>query len=286
MLALQLLISGVGLGAVYALVALGFTLVWNASGTVNFAQGQLVTVGAFFAYSFLTLAHLSYLVAVPATVVSSFGVGVALERLTIRPVRRPDPLIIIIITIGTALALQALAQNVWGPQTRTIPSLSGTNNVQIGGLSITTQSLWDIGVAAVLMVLLTLLLKRTNLGRAMRAVAQDANTARQMGIPAPLIVSFTFGLNAALAGLAGLLLAPTVFISPDMGTSVTLQAFAAAVLGGFGSIPGAVVGGLILGLAQVYTAAYVSGSYADAASLALLIGVLVIRPQGLLRTAW
>lgn len=286
MLALQLLISGVGLGAVYALVALGFTLVWNASGTVNFAQGQLVTVGAFFAYSFLTLAHLSYLVAVPATIVSSFGVGVALERLTIRPLRRPDPLIIIIITIGTALALQALAQNVWGPQTRTIPSLSGTNNVQIGGLSITTQSLWDIGVAAVLMVLLTLLLKRTNLGRAMRAVAQDANTARQMGIPAPLIVSFTFGLNAALAGLAGLLLAPTVFISPDMGTSVTLQAFAAAVLGGFGSIPGAVVGGLILGLAQVYTAAYVSGSYADAASLALLIGVLVIRPQGLLRTAW
>jgi len=285
-LALQLLISGVGLGAVYALVALGFTLVWNASGTVNFAQGQLVTVGAFFAYSFLTLAHLSYLVAVPATIVSSFGVGVALERLTIRPLRRPDPLIIIIITIGTALALQALAQNVWGPQTRTIPSLSGTNNVQIGGLSITTQSLWDIGVAAVLMVLLTLLLKRTNLGRAMRAVAQDANTARQMGIPAPLIVSFTFGLNAALAGLAGLLLAPTVFISPDMGTSVTLQAFAAAVLGGFGSIPGAVVGGLILGLAQVYTAAYVSGSYADAASLALLIGVLVIRPQGLLRTAW
>ncbi len=286
MLALQLLISGVGLGAVYALVALGFTLVWNASGTVNFAQGQLVTVGAFFAYSFLTLAHLSYLVAVPATIVSSFGVGVALERLTIRPLRRPDPLIIIIITIGTALALQALAQNVWGPQTRTIPSLSGTNNVQIGGLSITTQSLWDIGVAAVLMVLLTLLLQRTNLGRAMRAVAQDANTARQMGIPAPLIVSFTFGLNAALAGLAGLLLAPTVFISPDMGTSVTLQAFAAAVLGGFGSIPGAVVGGLILGLAQVYTAAYVSGSYADAASLALLIGVLVIRPQGLLRTAW
>jgi len=285
-LALQLLISGVGLGAVYALVALGFTLVWNASGTVNFAQGQLVTVGAFFAYSFLTLAHLSYLVAVPATIVSSFGVGVALERLTIRPLRRPDPLIIIIITIGTALALQALAQNVWGPQTRTIPSLSGTNNVQIGGLSITTQSLWDIGVAAVLMVLLTLLLQRTNLGRAMRAVAQDANTARQMGIPAPLIVSFTFGLNAALAGLAGLLLAPTVFISPDMGTSVTLQAFAAAVLGGFGSIPGAVVGGLILGLAQVYTAAYVSGSYADAASLALLIGVLVIRPQGLLRTAW
>jgi branched-chain amino acid transport system permease protein len=120
----------------------------------------------------------------------------------------------------------------------------------------------------------------------MRAIAQDTQTARQMGIPGPTIVSFTFGLNAALAGVAGLLLAPTVFISPSMGTSVTLQAFAAAVLGGFGSVVGAAAGGLLLGLAQVYTAAYVSGSYADAAALLLLIVVLVVRPQGLFRTAW
>lgn len=286
MLAVQLLISGIGIGAVYAIVALGFTLVWNASGTVNFAQGQLVMVGAYFAYTFLVVLHLPYAIAIPGTIVASFLLGVLLERLTIRPVRRPDSLIVIIITIGTGLVLEALAQNIWGPQTLTIPSLSSAESFTVAGLSVTTQALWDIGVGAVLMVLLALLLRRTSLGRAMRAVAQDRDTARQMGIPAHSVVSFTFGLNSALAGLAGLLLAPTLFISPSMGISVTLQAFAAAVLGGFGSIGGAVIGGLILGLVQVYTAAYVSGSYADAAALAVLIVVLIIRPRGLLRTSW
>jgi branched-chain amino acid transport system permease protein len=268
------------------LVALGFTLVWNASATVNFAQGQLVMMGAFLAYTFVVIAHLPYAVAALATVVASFAGGVVLERLTIRPVRDRNPLIIIIVTIGTALALEALARNIWGPQTRTIPPLSAVENVRIGGLSVTSQSLWDMGIGAVLMLLLAGLLNRTYLGRSMRAIAQDTQTARQMGIPGPTIVSFTFGLNAALAGVAGLLLAPTVFISPSMGTSVTLQAFAAAVLGGFGSVVGAAAGGLLLGLAQVYTAAYVSGSYADAAALLLLIVVLVVRPQGLFRTAW
>lgn len=286
MLPLQLLISGIGIGAVYAIVALGFTLVWNASGTVNFAQGQLVMVGAYIAYSILDLAHLSYAIAIPGTIIGSFVLGVVLERLTIAPLRRPDALIVIIITIGTGLALQALAQNIWGPQPRTIPGLSSRDNIHLGSLSITTQSLWDIAIGAVLMVLLALLLQRTYAGRAMRAVAQDSDTARQMGIPAPLVVSFTFGINAALAGFAGLLLAPTLFISPNMGIAVTLQAFAAAVLGGFGSISGAVLGGLLLGLIQVYAAAYVSGSYADAAALVVLILVLIVRPRGLFRTAW
>jgi len=285
-LPLQLLISGIGIGAVYAIVALGFTLVWNASGTVNFAQGQLVMVGAYFGYTFLSLAHVSYAIAIPATIAASFLLGVVIERLTIRPVRHPNALIIIIITIGTGLVLQALVQNIWGPQTRTIPSLSHRETLQLGSLSVTTQALWDIAIGALLMLLLAGLLQRTYLGRAMRAVAQDRDTARQMGIPAPLVVAFTFGLNGALAGLAGLLLAPTLFISPNMGTSVTLEAFAAAVLGGFGSVTGAAVGGLALGLIQVYASAYISGSYADAASLAILILVLVVRPRGLFRTAW
>lgn len=286
MLPLQLLIAGVGIGAIYAVVALGFTLVWNASGTVNFAQGQLVMVGAYFAYTFLVIANLPYWLAIPGTIVASAIVGIIIERLTIRPLRTPDALLVIIITIGTGLVLEALAQNIWGPQTRTIPTLSPEENINFGGLSVTTQSLWDIAVCGVLMFVVWILLKRTSVGRAMRAVAQDRDTARQMGIPAHSIVSFTFGLNSAMAGLAGLLLAPTLFISPSMGISVTLQAFAAAVLGGFGSVTGAVVGGLILGLAQVFTAAYISGSYADAAALALLIVVLVIRPRGLFRTAW
>ncbi len=286
MLIAQLFVSGIGVGAVYAVVALGFTLVWNASGTVNFAQGQLVMMGAYFAYTFLSIAHLPYWVAIPGTVVASFLLGVLLERLTIRPVRRPDSLIVIIITIGIGLVFEALAQNIWGPQTVTIPTLSSAESIDVFGLSITTQSLWDILVCAVLMALLALLLQRTFLGRAMRAVAQDRDTARQMGIPAHTVISFTFGLNSALAGLAGLLLAPTVFVSPSMGISVTLQAFAAAVLGGFGSITGAVLGGLILGLVQVYTAAYISGSYADAAALVVLIIVLLVRPRGILRTAW
>jgi branched-chain amino acid transport system permease protein len=285
-LPLQLLISGIGIGTMYAIVALGFTLVWNASGTVNFAQGQLVMMGAYLAYSILELGHLPYAIAIPGTIVGSFVLGVLLERLTIRPVRRPDALIIIIITIGTGLALQAFAQNIWGPQPRTIPGLSSRDDVHVGSVSITTQALWDIGIGVLLMVLLGLLLQRTYLGRAMRAVAQDGDTARQLGIPAPLVVSFTFGLNAALAGVAGLLLAPTLFISPNMGITVTLQAFAAAVLGGFGSILGAVIGGLVLGLTQVYAAAYLSGSYADAAALVVLILVLIVRPRGLLRTAW
>ncbi|MBX3087720.1 MAG: branched-chain amino acid ABC transporter permease [Cryobacterium sp.] len=286
MLPIQLLISGVGIGAIYAVVALGFTLVWNASGTVNFAQGQLVMVGAYFAYTFLVIADQPYWLAIPGTIIASAIVGVLIERLTIRPLRVPDPLLVIIITIGTGLVLEALAQNIWGPQTRTIPTLSPQESINLGGLSITTQSIWDIAVCGILMLLVWIILQRTNIGRAMRAVAQDRDTARQMGIPAHSIVSFTFGLNSAMAGLAGLLLAPTLFISPSMGISVTLQAFAAAVLGGFGSVVGAVVGGLILGLTQVFAAAYISGSYADAAALALLIIVLVFRPKGIFRTVW
>lgn len=286
MLPVQLLIAGVGIGAIYSVVALGFTLVWNASGTVNFAQGQLVMVGAYFAYTFLVIANLPYWLAIPGTIIASAIVGVIIERLTIRPLRTPDPLLVIIITIGVGLVLEALAQNIWGPETRTIPTLSPQESINIGSLSVTTQSLWDIAVCGVLMFVVWMILQRTNMGRAMRAVAQDRDTARQMGIPAQSIVSFTFGLNSAMAGLAGLLLAPTLFISPSMGISVTLQAFAAAVLGGFGSVTGAVAGGLILGLAQVFTAAYISGAYADAAALTLLIVVLVFRPRGLFRTAW
>lgn len=286
MVPVQLLIAGIGIGAIYAVVALGFTLVWNASGTVNFAQGQLVMVGAYFAYTFLVIANLPYWLAIPGTIIASAIVGVIIERLTIRPLRNPDPLLVIIITIGTGLVLEALAQNIWGPETRTIPTLSAQESISIGGLSVTTQSLWDIAVCGVLMFFVWMILQRTSIGRAMRAVAQDRDTARQMGIPAHSIVSFTFALNSAMAGLAGLLLAPTLFISPSMGISVTLQAFAAAVLGGFGSVTGAVVGGLILGMAQVFTAAYISGAYADAAALMLLIVVLVFRPRGLFRTAW
>ena len=141
-------------------------------------------------------------------------------------------------------------------------------------------------IVALLMVSLHRFLYGTHLGRAMRAAAQDRETAAQMGVPVEAMTGLTFGLNGLLAALAGLLLGPIVFISASMGTSVTLQAFAAAVLGGFGSLPGAVVGGLILGVVQVVGGAYISGGYADAISLAVLIGVLVLRPRGLFRTAW
>lgn len=282
----QIVVSGIALGAIYAIVAFGFTLVWNASGTVNFAQGQLVVAGAFIGYTLIVQAGLPYALAVPLSMLAGFALGVVLERLTIRPVRNLDPLVFIIITIGTAIALETLMRNIWGPATRTIPGISGGALIHVGGVIITAQSLWVIGIGALLSVLLQLLLSRTMVGRAMRAVAQDRETAAQMGVPVSAMVALTFGLNGMLAALAGVLLAPTLFVSAGLGTSVTLEAFAAAVLGGFGSLPGAVAGGLLLGLSQQLSSAYISGGYGDAISLVILILVLVIRPRGLLRTAW
>lgn len=286
MILAQLLASGIAVGSLYAMVALGFTLVWNASSTVNFAQGQFVMVGAFIGYTLVVLWGLPYWIAIPAVAVASFAIGILLERLTIRPVRRLDPLVFIIITIGTAIALESLAQNLWGPQTFTVPAISGDTLIRLGDVVIQSQSLWIVSIVTVMLLALYLFLYRTAIGRAMRAAAQDRETAAQMGIPVQLTVALTFGVNGLLAGLAGILLAPIVFISASMGISVTLQAFAAAVLGGFGSLAGAVIGGLILGIVQILGAATISGAYSDAITLLVLILVLVIRPRGLFRTSW
>jgi branched-chain amino acid transport system permease protein len=286
MILAQLLASGIAVGSLYAMVALGFTLVWNASSTVNFAQGQLVMLGAFIGYTVVKLWAWPYWLAIPAVMVASFAVGVVLERLTIRPVRRLDPLMFIIITIGTAITLESLARNVWGPQTFTVRGISGDALIHFGDVIVTAQTFWIVGIVGLMLIGLYLFLYRTAIGRAMRAAAQDRETAAQMGIPVSLTVALTFGVNGLLAGLAGLLLAPVVFISATMGTSVTLQAFAAAVLGGFGSLAGAVVGGLLLGVVQVLGAATISGAYSDAITLLVLIGVLVVRPRGLFRTSW
>jgi branched-chain amino acid transport system permease protein len=194
--------------------------------------------------------------------------------------------VFIIITIGTAIALESLAQNVWGPQTFTVPAISGDTLIRLGDVVIQSQSLWIVSIVTVMLLALHVFLYRTAVGRAMRAAAQDRETAAQMGVPVQLTVALTFGVNGLLAGLAGILLAPIVFISASMGISVTLQAFAAAVLGGFGSLAGAVTGGLILGIVQILGAATISGAYSDAVTLLVLILVLVIRPRGLFRTSW
>lgn len=277
---LQFLFSGVTVGAVYALVALGFTIIFNASDVVNFAQGEFVMLGGMitvFTHAAGAPLPLAALVAITATA----GLGVAMNRLAIEPARGAPVVSLVIITIGASIFIRGAAQLLFGKQIHSFPAFSGDDPIRLMGATILPQSLWVIAGAFAVFVGLWLFFTRTLLGRAVLATSNNRLAAQLVGINTPFVMTLSFALSAGIGALAGVLVTPITMTSYDVGLALALKGFAAAMLGGMGNPKGALVGGLCLGLLEGLTAGYISSQYKDAAAFIVILAVLFFMPQGL-----
>lgn len=281
---IQYLVSGLTLGSVYAMTALGFTLIHNATGIVNFAQGEFLTIGALIAIS-CSGAGLPMPVAVLLAAAAVTLVGAGLEWGAIRPARSASVITLIIITVGASILLRGLAMWVWGPDALPMRSFSGEKPITLGRASILPQHLWIIGIVLATMAALWLLAERTQTGKAMRACAVNREGARLVGIPAERMVRLSFALSGALGGLAGAIIAPLAMGQYNMGIMLGLKGFAGAILGGMGNPVGAVLGGLLLGVLESLGAGLSPtgwSGYKDAIAFTVMLVVLLAKPTGLL----
>lgn len=281
MLLLQLIINGVALGAAYALVALGFVLILNATSAVNFAQGDLVMVGGFVAVAAAALLPVPGIVLLPVVVIVMAVFGLLFSLLAYFPLKSRPPVSVFISTIALGIVLQNGANAVFGPEPQAAPPMVTGGYLKYGDLIISRQSLSIIVVAAVIIAAQHLLFTKTQFGRRLRATAQNRRMAQAVGIPVNWMIAATFGMAAALAGAAGLLLANQFFVSPTEGTDLIIKAYIAVTIGGWGSILGAVVGALLIAMFEVILSAYISYPVATALLYGTLLVILVFRPQGL-----
>lgn len=277
---LQFLVSGLTVGAVYALVALGFTLIHNASDVVNFAQGEFVMLGGMVTV-FAAAAGLALPLAALLAIAVAVLVGLALHRLAIEPARGASAVTLIIITIGASIFLRGIAQIVFDKRFHQLPGFSGNDPIMVLGAAILPQSFWVLGGALLVFAGLFLFLERTLMGKAVLATAANRLAARLVGVDTSFVLALSFGLSAAIGAFAGILITPITLTSFDVGTLLALKGFAAAMLGGMGSPLGAVVGGLLLGLLEALGAGYVSSAYKDAVAFLVILAVLFAMPQGL-----
>jgi branched-chain amino acid transport system permease protein len=287
---LQFVFSGLTVGAIYALVALGFTLIYKASDIINFAQGEFVMLGGmltvFVAHAVIPLPFVAHAgiplpLAAVIAIVATTAIGLALHRFAIEPARGATPVALIMITIGASIFLRGTAQIVFDRRFHSLPPLLGADPIQFGGAAILPQSLVVLATAAVIVVALWLFIDRTIFGKAVIATAANRLAARLVGVDTRRIVAFSFGVSAAIGAIAGVLITPIALTSYDAGTLLALKGFAAAMLGGIGSAPGAVVGGILIGMCEALAAGYLSSNYKDAVAFLIILVVLVAIPQGL-----
>ena len=279
------LINGISLGSVYAIIALGYTMVYGIAKMLNFAHGDVIMVGGF--VSFLTVSQVGVppIVSVLISMAVCTVLGVVIERLAYKPLRGAPSLAVLITAIGVSYFLQNAAQLLWGSDTKVFSSVVPFGSLSLAGgqLVITAESIVTVSVCIIIMIALTLFTSRTKMGKAMRAVSEDKGAAQLMGISVNSTISVTFAIGSALAAIAGVLLCsayPT--LSPTTGSMPGIKAFTAAVFGGIGSIPGAMLGGILLGIIEVFAKAYISTQLSDAIVFAVLILVLLVKPEGLL----
>ena len=286
---LQQLVNGLSLGSIYALIALGYTMVYGVLRLINFAHGDVYMVGAYVGY-YLSLrlqgrgpSLFAALLVMLGSMIACALLGILIERLAYRPVRRESRLTLLITAIGVSLLIENLWQLLFGATPRFFPSLAPRTDFIVAGVRLTSEQITVIVVSFLLMLFLRFFILKTRTGKAMRAVSFSLDASRLMGISTDWIIAVTFARGSALAAAAGVLIGMQIpKIDPLMGIMYGLKAFVAAVLGGIGSIPGAVLGGLLIGASEVMVVGYLSSTYRDAIAFAILILVLLLRPQGLL----
>ena len=280
---LQQVVNGVTIGVVYALIAIGLTLVFGILGVINFAHGEFYMIGAFLTYTLTVRLGLEYFLALALTIAGGAAVGLLAERLAVRPLKGRHMFTVVLSTLGLSIFLENGALLVWGPDPREIELAWGSRPLLIGGVVITFLRVAVLGTAAALIVALTWFIRRTTWGMAMRAVAANRDAAALMGIPVDRVYAITFAVGSGLAAVAGGLLGAMFTIEPTMGEWAVVKAFSVVIMGGMGHVPGAVLGGIILGVAESLGAGFLPGgtSYKDGIGYAILILVLLYRPQGL-----
>jgi branched-chain amino acid transport system permease protein len=278
---LQFLFSGLTRGSIYAMVGIGFAIVYNASHVINFAQGEFVMIGGMAAVFVTANAGLPLIVAIPVALSIAAIVGVLLEKFAVEPARGASVVTLIIITIGASIFIRGAVEVFIGKRDYALPAFSGDAPIHVGGATLHPQSLWIMGALIAVTIGLKLFFDFTRLGKAMIATSHNRLAAQLAGIEVRHIMLAAFALSAMLGALAGLLTAPITLTRFDIGIMLGLKGFCAAILGGLGSPYGAVAGGLALGLAEAMTGGYVSSAYQDAVAFAIILAVLFVRPQGL-----
>ena len=277
---IQYLFTGITIGATYALIALGFTLIYNSSHVINFAQGEFLMIGGMATVSFIGMG-LPMPVAIVLAVLLAGVIGICLQRFAIAPTKKADVVTLIIITIGASIFIRGVAQLVWGKQYHVMPNFSTEEPVLVMGAVVNSQSFWVVGIGAILVVALVLFFSRTMTGKAILATSMNKSAARLVGIRTEMVLMLAFMLSALLGSIAGIIVAPITFTSYDIGIMLGLKGFVAAALGGLGSGVGAIVGGLLLGIVEAMTAGYISSDYKDAVAFSMILIVLFFMPRGL-----
>lgn len=278
---LQILFSGLAVGAIYSLVALGFVLIIRATNVVNFAQGDFAMLGAYAMMTLLTVLKLPYWLSFLLALAVMTVFGVIFNYGVYYPLRNRSFLPVIISTLGASIFLQNTVLAVFGPQAQPLEKVFKSSGFEIGGVFLDSQYLVILAVTLVAVAFQYILFEHTLLGKKLQATSQDKDMARLLGIPVAGMIAFTFIYSATLGGLAGILIGPVLFVSIGMGSIIALKAFSATIIGGFGDVTGAIVGGLLLGVVESFAGAYISVPYKDAFGFLLLFIFLLIRPQGI-----
>jgi len=281
---IQLLVAGIGTGSIYALIALGFNVVFKSTGAMNFAQGEWVVMGGMTS-ALLFAATNNILLACLAAVLIIIVVGIVSERLVIWPLRRPNALLITLVSIGLAICTRSLVMLVLGKKPVGYPGFSSTATLEVAGITVQTQTLWIIGVTLVFLIAMHLFFERSIMGKALRAAAADRDAAAIVGVRVETTVMLSFAIAALAGALAGAIITPLTLSSYDQGAMFGFKGFSAAMLGGVGSLPGAIVGGLALGLLEAFGSFYISSDFKDAIAFAVLLLILFVRPSGFLGRA-
>ena len=280
---MQYFLNGLPIGAIYALVALSYSLIYAASGVLNWSQGDMVMLGAYIGFALFQVFYFGFSLTLVFSMLLVGLVGVIVQYCILRPLRerQAPPINVVIATLGVAIVCRNLALVIWGPDAQLLPSPVSADPINVGMMSFTMQDLMIVSVAMALMIVLQYFLKRTKEGKALRAVAQDRYAAVLMGVDTSRSDAVAFAASAALGAAAGILVAPVFFVTFNMGANVGLKGFVAAVIGGLGNIPGAIAGGFFLGIVESLAGGQISSGYRDAITYALLVVVLWLRPSGL-----
>jgi branched-chain amino acid transport system permease protein len=278
----QFMVTGLTIGAIYAMVAIGFNIIYNVTEIINLAQGEFVMVGGLVMVFVHVSLGLPLIMAFIVTVVAVTVLGMVLDRMAIRPIRQPSVMALIIATVAASMIIKGSAMLIWGKNPYDLPAFSGRVPIDLGGVVLQSQYLWVIGFLVLIAVALALFFNRSIWGKAMRACADNADAARLVGINVQAMVLLAFALSAAIGAVAGITLTPIALMDYDRGAMLAIKGFGAAILGGLGSFSGAIIGGLILGLIESFGAGLFLSGYKDAYALTVLLIVLFIRPSGIM----